>query len=377
METLQANLEDLGVEFNPIPTDELVQQLSQERINWLAHLLGGFLHHVKSANLSRAEIESRAQNARDRKRTQRFLQVFHEVRERYQQLLAQEKAIDFHDLINQAAEIMRGDGWKSPFTHVMVDEFQGISEGRIAMLESLRKEGLAYFLVRDDWQSIYRFAGSQVGLVHDCYRHLGHTERRALTRTFWFGPNRRHLEQPTRRETPDPSRHSPGRHGPMHQPNAHDPDERANGPADKARLHTGPHKAGPGPVPGVQVHVLRGPEEAAQLPDRPGQPRGPISNLQLLCDTYKERKSIQTNKEFYARYRKDMREVRPGQSPRAPIPLARFREETGRTQAHDGSGNCYGCSRTPIPTPRICWHDFSYPIQGGSVTPSRGHCSTE
>ena len=55
------------------------------------------------------------------------------------------------------------------------------------------------------------------------------------------------------------------------------------------------------------MHVLRGPEEAAQLPDRPRQPRGPISNLQLLCDTYKERKSIQTNKEFYARYRKDMR----------------------------------------------------------------------
>ena len=188
LETLQANLEELGVEFNPIPTEQLVQQLSQERINWLTHLLGGFLHHVKSANLSRAEIEGRAQNARDRKRTQRFLQVFHQVRERYQQLLTREKAIDFHDLINQAVEIMRGDGWKNPFTHILVDEFQDISQGRMAMLEALRKEGLAYFLVGDDWQSIYRFAGSQVGLVHDCDQHLGHTERRALTRTFRFGP---------------------------------------------------------------------------------------------------------------------------------------------------------------------------------------------
>ena len=172
LETLQAKLEELGVEFNPVPTEDLVQQLSQERINWLTHLLGGFLHHVKSANLSRAEIEGRAQNARDRKRTQRFLQVFHNVRERYQQLLAQENAIDFHDLINRAVEIMRGEGWVNPFTHVLVDEFQDISLGRMAMLEALRKEGLAYFLVGDDWQSIYRFAGSQVGLVHDCDQHL-------------------------------------------------------------------------------------------------------------------------------------------------------------------------------------------------------------
>ena len=200
LETLQINLEELGVEFNPVPTEELVQQLSQERINWLTHLLGGFLHHVKSANLSRAEIEGRVQNTRDRKRTQRFLQVFHEVRERYQQLLAQEKAIDFHDLINQAVEIMRGDGWENPFTHVLVDEFQDISQGRMALLEALRKEGLAYFLVGDDWQSIYRFAGSQVGLVHECDRHLGYTERRALTRTFRFGegimgPSGRFIQQ--------------------------------------------------------------------------------------------------------------------------------------------------------------------------------------
>ena len=63
--TPQANLEELGVEFNPVPTEELVQKLSEERINWLAHLLDEFLHHVKSGNLSREEIERRAQNARD------------------------------------------------------------------------------------------------------------------------------------------------------------------------------------------------------------------------------------------------------------------------------------------------------------------------
>ncbi len=208
LDTLQANLEGHGVEFNPVPPEELVQRLSQERINWLAHLLGGFLQHVKSGNLAREEIERRAQNARDKGRTEKFLQVFHEVRERYQQLLLQENAIDFHDLINRAADIMRGNVWQNPFTHLLVDEFQDISRGRMALLEALQKEGLAYFLVGDDWQSIYRFAGSQVSLVHDCDQHLGHTERTVLTRTFRFGegilgPSGRFIQQnpeQTRRE---------------------------------------------------------------------------------------------------------------------------------------------------------------------------------
>ncbi len=200
LETLKTKLEELGVEFDPVPTEELVKRLSEERISWLAHLLGGFLHHVKSGNLPREEIDRRGQNARDRERTGNFLQVFNSARERYEGMLRTENAIDFHDLINQAAEIIRSNGWENPFTHVLVDEFQDISSGRMALLEALRKDGLAYFLVGDDWQSIYRFAGSQVRLLHDCDQHLGHTERKALTRTFRFGegilePSGRFIQQ--------------------------------------------------------------------------------------------------------------------------------------------------------------------------------------
>ena len=186
-ETLKTKLEELGVQFHQMPEEELVKQLSQERINWLAHLLGGFLHHVKSGNLPQEEIDRRGQNARNRERTRRFLQVFHNTRDRYEDLLRVENAIDFHDLINHAAEIIKSNDWENPFTHVLVDEFQDISSGRMALLEALRKDGLAYFLVGDDWQSIYRFAGSQVRLMHNCDQHLGHTERKALTRTFRFG----------------------------------------------------------------------------------------------------------------------------------------------------------------------------------------------
>ena len=187
LKTLGEKLEEQGVEFQPVPLEDLVKKLAGERITWLARLLGVFLNHARSGNLNKEEIDQRGSKTRDPQRTTHFLEIFHNLRAQYEKMLAEENAIDFHDMINQATATIRQGRWDNPFTHVLVDEFQDISQGRMALLEALRKEGLAYFLVGDDWQSIYRFAGSQVGLINNCDQHLGHTERTALTETFRFG----------------------------------------------------------------------------------------------------------------------------------------------------------------------------------------------
>ena len=108
------------------------------------------------------------------------------MRARYQKLLSDQEALDFHDLINLAAEHIREGRWKPQYRYVLVDEFQDISAGRMVLLQALRDQDVAYFLVGDDWQSIYRFAGSDVGLLRDCGDLLGHVEERTLSRTFRF-----------------------------------------------------------------------------------------------------------------------------------------------------------------------------------------------
>ncbi len=97
------------------------------------------------------------------------------------------EALDFHDLINRAARHIREGRWKPKYRYVLVDEFQDISAGRMALLEALGRPDTAYFLVGDDWQSIYRFAGSDVRLVHECGDLLGHVQERTLSQTFHFG----------------------------------------------------------------------------------------------------------------------------------------------------------------------------------------------
>ena len=184
--TLRRRLEEAGVRFEQVPRQTLVRQLAQEQTSWLAGLLATFLNHVKSSRLSSDELESRARQTGDRRRNESFLDVFEQVRARYQKLLAHQDALDFHDLINLAAEHIGEGRWKPQYRYVLVDEFQDISAGRMALLQALRNQDVAYFLVGDDWQSIYGFAGSDVGLLRDCGDLLGHVEEQTLSQTFRF-----------------------------------------------------------------------------------------------------------------------------------------------------------------------------------------------
>ena len=112
LDTLERRLLDTGVEFDPVPVEELVERISRERISWLAHLLGTFLNHAKSGNLSSEEIEERAAQQQDQRRTRHFLDVFHRVRQDYAALLQDEQAIDFHDLINRDTSHIKSRGPK-------------------------------------------------------------------------------------------------------------------------------------------------------------------------------------------------------------------------------------------------------------------------
>ena len=184
-QTLSAQLRAEAVGLSPRPIEELLQQLrALMRSSQLSGLLLSFLRHVKSGDYNEADLRDRAQQARDPGRAEVFFDLFAAVRRSYESALGDE--YDFDDLINKASEQIRAGCWRSPYRYILVDEFQDISRGRMQLLAALRQPETAYFLVGDDWQSIYRFAGSDIGLLHDCGEWLGSVEQRALSQTFRF-----------------------------------------------------------------------------------------------------------------------------------------------------------------------------------------------
>ena len=188
VQTLQTNLEAMGVECKPLQIESLIEKLGEERISWLSGILVTFLNHVRGGDLRPDELRQQAITVKDldRRRDMAFLDVFKQVRTRYEQQLNDNKEIDFHDQINMGADYISQGKWESPYRYIIVDEFQDISKGRMKLLQVLKRRNVAYFLVGDDWQSIYRFTGSDVGLLFGCNNHLGYVQERMLSYAFRF-----------------------------------------------------------------------------------------------------------------------------------------------------------------------------------------------
>ena len=176
-----------GVILSPIPREEVFATLNQQgRIDPFTRLVATFLQHFKGSRLSFEDIAERASTHRDRKRAQVFIAVFRPIFECYQEMLARAGEIDFHDMINQATDLVEGGHYRSPFRYILVDEFQDISPGRARLLKAL----LGYspeaqlFAVGDDWQAIYRFGGSDIAVMREFGDHFGAFARIDLATTF-------------------------------------------------------------------------------------------------------------------------------------------------------------------------------------------------
>ena len=85
--------------------------------------------------------------------------------------------IDFEDMILMAANYADTGRYVSPFGHILVDEFQDISQSRAKLVKALKAQhpDVRMFAVGDDWQSIFRFAGSDIHLMRNFGTEFGGT----------------------------------------------------------------------------------------------------------------------------------------------------------------------------------------------------------
>jgi DNA helicase-4 len=186
-DNLATKLTALGVALSPIPAEEVFSVLeSQGRVDTFTRLVAAFLQHFKGGQFTLAEAMQRATKSADRPRSEAFVSVFGRIFERYQQWLVERRQIDFHDMIIRATEHVETGIYRSPFSYILVDEFQDISAGRARLLKALLEQSTTarLFAVGDDWQAIYRFAGSDIAIMREFEDRFGCSERTDLGTTF-------------------------------------------------------------------------------------------------------------------------------------------------------------------------------------------------
>jgi len=96
--------------------------------------------------------------------------------------------IDFDDMIAKAADYVRTGKYKAPWRHILVDEFQDISQGRANLIKLLQQqqEDCKLFCVGDDWQAIYQFAGSDIDVTTQFQSYFGRAQQLPLDTSFRF-----------------------------------------------------------------------------------------------------------------------------------------------------------------------------------------------
>jgi DNA helicase IV len=124
----------------------------------------------------------------ERGRVRLLWELLQPIIERYESELTRRGEIDFPDMIRRATEYVASGRVPSPFTQLLVDEFQDISAPRAELILALARSrpGSSVFCVGDDWQSIYRFAGSDIRYISQFETRVGSGTTTRLDRTFRF-----------------------------------------------------------------------------------------------------------------------------------------------------------------------------------------------
>lgn len=141
---------------------------------------------ASAENLARLKVPMRTVHSR---RQAIIMALLAPLAQAYSAHLQVRGEIDFDDMIARATEYVRQGRFAIPWQDILIDEFQDISSARFALIAAMieQRPGLRLFCVGDDWQAIYRFAGSDIRYSTQFAERV-HPKCRVvpLSRTFRF-----------------------------------------------------------------------------------------------------------------------------------------------------------------------------------------------
>ena len=154
----------------------------------LINLISTAIKHFKNNQLTFDDIDNKISATKNKLRCLSFLKIFKAIFTEYQNELKADNSIDFEDMISESTRLIDLNKVKHQFKVILVDEFQDMSNSRSRLIQSLKKQNseTIFFAVGDDWQSIYRFAGSDISNMVNFESKFGFTSVNKLNMTFRF-----------------------------------------------------------------------------------------------------------------------------------------------------------------------------------------------
>lgn len=194
LDKLREMLENENVIFKPRDTKDIYSKVTDKDKNFgkeITNLIVTFISLCKSRQLSYEEIKSLFSDSKKAvtsymlERQEIFLKFALPILKKYDNTLREKSEIDFNDMINQATDIIKRNKPTYSYKHIIIDEYQDISYSRFNLIKQIRElSGARLICVGDDWQSIYRFAGSDISLFSNFEKYVGKYEQLFIEQTY-------------------------------------------------------------------------------------------------------------------------------------------------------------------------------------------------
>ena len=190
LESLKSRLEEASVTLTPKSSKELWAEVSKEAdsiLDGVIELFMTLMNLMKSNGYDIEDVRKRNTMGRHVKGNSILLYLLEPIYNAYCRHLEENQEIDFNDMINLASKYINSGQYRNRYRYVIVDEYQDISKARFLLLDALRKSReYSLFCVGDDWQSIYRFAGSDIGFILNFEKYWGESETSRIETTYRF-----------------------------------------------------------------------------------------------------------------------------------------------------------------------------------------------
>lgn len=189
LKNLENKLSIYDVKLSRISEKRIFEEINELKyVNRFARLLSTFLNLYKSSNMSITELRKKASESHNKERATAFVDCFSYILISYMNYLISTGKVDFNDMISLSEKYLKKNEKLANYRYVLVDEFQDISQSRHRLLSTVLAQNpdCKLFCVGDDWQSIFRFTGSDMTLMRDFEKHFGYTKLMFLEKTFRF-----------------------------------------------------------------------------------------------------------------------------------------------------------------------------------------------
>ena len=124
----------------------------------------------------------------------------------YQAALARRGAVDFDDLLLQAAERDLTPTQRRRFTHLLIDEFQDSNPLQLELICRWSQKGESLFVIGDPDQSIYGFRGADSGCFEKLRQRFPQLETLRLVKNYRSTPQVLGCAMPVIAHNPGPAR---------------------------------------------------------------------------------------------------------------------------------------------------------------------------